>query len=597
MKKAVWVIGLAVLCLLWALPAAAEDCAHPIKEIVSETPATCTEPGERVLLCAVCGETLTEEITPLGHEYAETRLEPTCAEPGSVIYVCSRCGDTYAEDLPALGHDYEATRLEPTCAQPGSMIYVCANCGDTYAEDLPALGHDYAETREEPTCADPGSVTYICARCGDTYTEEIPALGHDYAETRVEPTCAEPGSVTYTCARCGDTYTDALAALGHDYKETSVSATCTKAGKITYTCRRCSDTYTKSVPALGHDFKETRTEPTCTKAGKVVTACTRCSVKTTETLPALGHEYGGWTVTVKATYRAPGEEARFCVRGDDKITRAIPQLTHLAANLCKTGDANMDGKLNTMDARLILRIAIGIDDGLDDAQHKKADYDGKNGVTTADARYALRKSIGLDPFAPTLQSGYAFAGYTKKGYAIAKKNGMTYIVNPYGYTLIANKTYALPAAYAPGDLIPECRAAFNEMKSAAARDGVNLFIVSGYRSYATQASLYSRYAAQDGYAAADTYSARPGHSEHQTGLAMDLNSLSGSFAYTREGRWLAANAHKYGFIIRYQQNKQSITGYIYEPWHVRYLGKGLAAAVYNSGLCLEEYFGITSVYQ
>ena len=597
MKKAVWVILLAVLALFWALPAAAEDCAHPIKEIVSETPASCTEPGERTLQCAVCGETLTEEIPPLGHDYAETRLDPGCTEPGSVIYVCARCGDTYGEDLPALGHDYEATRLDPTCTDPGSVIYTCSRCGDTYAEDLPALGHDYKETRTEPTCTEPGSATYTCGRCNDTYTETVPAPGHDYKETRTEPTCTVPGKVVSVCVRCGDSHTEPLAALGHDYKETAVSATCTKAGTITYTCSRCKDSHTQRVPALGHDLKETITEPTCTQAGKRVNVCARCGKKTAETLPALGHEYGEWTVTVQTTYRAPGEEARFCVRGDDKLTRAIPQLTHLAASLCKTGDANMDGALNTQDARLILRIAIGIDDGLDDAQHKKADYDGKNGVTTADARYALRESIGLDPFAPTLQPGYTFAGYTKKGYAIAKKNGVTYIVNPYGYTLIANKTYALPASYAPGDLTPECRAAFNEMANAAARDGVNLFIVSGYRSYSLQSSLYSRYAARDGYAAADTYSARPGHSEHQTGLAMDLNSLSGSFAYTREGRWLAANAHKYGFIIRYQQNKQSITGYIYEPWHVRYLGKGLAAAVYNSGLCLEEYFGITSAYQ
>ena len=256
----------------------------------------------------------------------------------------------------------------------------------------------------------------------------------------------------------------------------------------------------------------------------------------------------------------------------------------------------MDGSVTTEDARLIMRLAMGLDDGLDTAQRKKADFDGKDGVTMEDARYTLRVCMGMDPYAPKLEPGYTYKGRTARDYPIAEKDGVTYIVNPYGYTLIANKTYSLPADYAPGDLTPECSEAFREMAAAAARDGVNLYVVSGYRSYSLQSSLYQRYAAKDGYAAADTYSARPGHSEHQTGLAMDLNSLSSSFAYTKEGKWLAANAHKYGFIIRYPYNKQSVTGYIYEPWHVRYLGTEVAKAVYFSGLTLEEYLGITSVY-
>ena len=259
----------------------------------------------------------------------------------------------------------------------------------------------------------------------------------------------------------------------------------------------------------------------------------------------------------------------------------------------------MDGKVTAGDARLILRLSVGYDDGMDADQHKKADYDGKSGVTPEDARCALRISVGLPAQAPTtpqLAKGYTFKGYTKKKYVLAEKNGVTYVVTPYGYTLIANKTYSLPASYAPGDLTAECSAAFREMQRGAARSGIDLYIVSGYRSYYTQQSIYNRYCARDGRAEADTYSARPGHSEHQSGLAMDLNSLYASFAYTAEGRWLAANAYKYGFVIRYPKGKQSVTGYVYEPWHVRYLGKELAADVYNSGLCLEEYFGITSAY-
>ncbi len=161
--------------------------------------------------------------------------------------------------------------------------------------------------------------------------------------------------------------------------------------------------------------------------------------------------------------------------------------------------------------------------------------------------------------------------------------------------LIANKTYPLPSNYNPG-VNPSAKSAFNKMAADAGKQGISLRIVSGFRSYSTQASIYKNYVARDGKAAADRYSARPGHSEHQTGLAFDVNSLYQSFENTKEGKWLAANCYKYGFIIRYPKGKENVTGYMYEPWHIRYLGISTATAVYNSGLSLEEYLGITSEY-
>ena len=175
---------------------------------------------------------------------------------------------------------------------------------------------------------------------------------------------------------------------------------------------------------------------------------------------------------------------------------------------------------------------------------------------------------------------------------IVVKNGITYVNG----ILIANKTYPLPASYNPGKLTDETYNAFIQMKNAAARDGYSLWICSGFRSYETQRYLYNNYCARDGKAAADTYSARPGHSEHQTGLAFDINYASSWFDNTAEAKWIANNCWKYGFIIRYPKGKQNITGYKYESWHVRYLGKDLAKKVYDSGLCLEEYLGITSKY-
>ncbi|MDO5558885.1 MAG: D-alanyl-D-alanine carboxypeptidase family protein [Oscillospiraceae bacterium] len=165
-----------------------------------------------------------------------------------------------------------------------------------------------------------------------------------------------------------------------------------------------------------------------------------------------------------------------------------------------------------------------------------------------------------------------------------------------GGILIANKTYALPPTYDPGCLSEDTNEAFLKMQEDARALGLNLQNNSGYRSYADQKRIYEGYVALDGKEVADTYSARPGHSEHQTGLALDLNSINDSFADTAEGKWVAENCYKYGFIIRYPKSKETVTGYKYEPWHIRYLGVDTATAVYNSGLCLEEYLGITSQY-
>ena len=137
------------------------------------------------------------------------------------------------------------------------------------------------------------------------------------------------------------------------------------------------------------------------------------------------------------------------------------------------------------------------------------------------------------------------------------------------------------------------------MKKAAAADGINLYISSGYRSYGTQKSLYGSYKSMYGRSTADVFSARPGHSEHQSGLALDLNIVKDWFAGTKEAKWLSRNCWKYGFVIRYPEGKSYNTGYKYEPWHVRYVGKTLAEKLYNGGkwLSMEEYYGITSRYR
>lgn len=164
--------------------------------------------------------------------------------------------------------------------------------------------------------------------------------------------------------------------------------------------------------------------------------------------------------------------------------------------------------------------------------------------------------------------------------------------------LIANKQHPLPATYAPGE-DPEARAAFETMKAAAAEDGLNLNAFSTYRDFARQKQLYEGYTAKDGQEAADRYSARPGYSEHQTGLAFDIGEAgleqhwaSSSFGDTEGGKWLKANAHKYGFILRYPEGSEHITGYMHESWHFRYVGKEIAEEIYQKDITLEEYLGV-----
>lgn len=154
--------------------------------------------------------------------------------------------------------------------------------------------------------------------------------------------------------------------------------------------------------------------------------------------------------------------------------------------------------------------------------------------------------------------------------------------------LIVNKKYSLPANYNPG-VDQTASTALKQLQQAASTAGHNIPLISGFRSYSRQQTLYNNYVARDGQALADTYSARPGHSEHQTGLAFDVGKLDDNYGSTPAGIWLKENCHKYGFIIRYPKGKESITGYQYEPWHIRYVGVEHATKIMNQNITLEEY--------
>lgn len=197
----------------------------------------------------------------------------------------------------------------------------------------------------------------------------------------------------------------------------------------------------------------------------------------------------------------------------------------------------------------------------------------------------------------------------------ASTSGIPVVTNPDNPAVIVNKQRSLPDDYEPSDLVePNVPFSFDEwdekrqlrqvaaealesLFAQAEEDDITLRAVSGYRSYARQNYLFNMYIETQGEEHARRFSAVPGTSEHQTGLTMDVSApsvgyaLDQSFGDTKEGIWLAENAHKHGFIIRYPQEKEDLTGYAYEPWHIRYVGKSIATEVYEQDIILEQYFG------
>ncbi len=215
----------------------------------------------------------------------------------------------------------------------------------------------------------------------------------------------------------------------------------------------------------------------------------------------------------------------------------------------------------------------------------------KNDLTTKEdfTLYVLQK---LDSVSQKSSSPEFFT--TSKGFEGVVINDITYIDG----ILVANKTYALPESYNPGKLNTIAYAKAQEMLDDSKKEGLNIWIQSGFRSYELQTRLYNGYGQRDGYDKADTYSARPGHSEHQSGLAFDVNEIDYTFDDTPEAKWLSENCSKYGYILRYPKGKTDETGYVYESWHFRYVGEELATKLYNNGewTTVEDYFGITSKY-
>lgn len=214
-------------------------------------------------------------------------------------------------------------------------------------------------------------------------------------------------------------------------------------------------------------------------------------------------------------------------------------------------------------------------------QEKNTNYDTKTVVTYV--------NIGLD-----LKGYSSYTSYTNE----EAQNDLTILVNKY---------HKLPDDYEPNDLVylsytnggyryqlrKEAALHFEELTEVAKIDNVIFYPFSAYRSFTTQTTLYNNYKKRDGEEKADTYSARPGFSEHQTGLAIDVRSSTLNDNLTnKDYEWMLNNSYKYGFIVRYPKGKQHITQFIEEPWHIRYLGVELATKVHDSNLTYDEYYDL-----
>ena len=216
----------------------------------------------------------------------------------------------------------------------------------------------------------------------------------------------------------------------------------------------------------------------------------------------------------------------------------------------------------------------------------------KNGV------YILRHNVDtgtVGEYECSIKAKDRNGNETKKSVKIivkAKESPVNQTVQPtyVNGILLVNKSHPVPKDF--GGMDNTAYSALMDLQVGAGMAGYSIQMLSGYRSYEYQAQLYQSYVNRDGQEKADTYSARPGYSEHQTGLAFDVGQLDYGYGNTPEGKWLYEHAHEYGFIIRYQKGKEHITGYTYEPWHIRYVVVKVASEIYQKGISLEEYLGV-----
>ncbi len=223
---------------------------------------TCTEQGYTLYECKNCDYSYKDNYTEIvPHKYTSKIIkESTCEEAGIVKHTCEYCGESYTETIEPLKHDYKVETVTPTCEHGGYNIYTCSKCGHSYKDNvLPKIDHEYIETiTKEPTCTAEGEKTYVCKFCNRSYTEKIKALEHNYIAKTVEPTCEHEGYVEHTCSLCGKTYSDSvIPKIPHNYIVKTIKPTIVRRGYDLHTCEMCGHTYKDNYISQMHAIKNT----------------------------------------------------------------------------------------------------------------------------------------------------------------------------------------------------------------------------------------------------------------------------------------------------------------------------------------------------
>lgn len=375
------------------------DCEHSYEGYVTKEPS-CSEVGEKTYICSKCGDTYTEAIATIPHNYEETVTAPTCTEQGYTTHTCVNCGDNYADTYTeATGHDwgewvieknatdiengiraryckvcnareteaipkghthvYNTSYVEPTCTEEGYTLYVC-ECGDSYKTDIiPAMGHNMRDwvVEKAATTEEEGIEKRECSRCDYEETRTIPKHVHNFVLTqKQDSTCVTAGYLIYTC-ECGEIKEEEIPASGHSYVDTVVEPTCTEQGYTEHKCSVCGDVYTDSyTDELGHEEIEvTDIEPTCTEYGWSHIECSKCHEQLTVSgqdmnLAPTGHLLDEG-VTTEATCTEQGYTTYTCTRDGcdysvkDDYTDA---LGHEKGSIAEVVDASKEGQGYTL---------------------------------------------------------------------------------------------------------------------------------------------------------------------------------------------------------------------------------------------------------
>lgn len=263
-----------------------------VKESVVQ--ATCTTQGYTIYRCTGCGDSYNAEyVNASGHDFSEWEnlTEANCTSSGVAQRKCAVCLQTETKIVSPLGHDFKTEVIVATCLEQGYTMHTCLRCGTGYNDTfVPPLGHDYEEIEVAPTCTEEGYRGKQCRRCDDTIkTEILKAAGHTFTDSYFIATCEEEGFTLHTCLSCGNQYKDNIVpATGHDYETEVVrEPRCETAGERKFHCARCGKEHYSDIPATGHNYELTGTEEVNGENIRTY-VCTNCGTITTQN---MGEQY------------------------------------------------------------------------------------------------------------------------------------------------------------------------------------------------------------------------------------------------------------------------------------------------------------------